>query len=43
VMLKGRQAKGLQLEELMGAMPETWEAQRLLARPESSDAKPPGW
>jgi hypothetical protein len=33
-ILEGRQAKGLQLEELMGAMPGAWEEQReKFARP----------
>jgi hypothetical protein len=27
-ILEGRQAKGLQLDELMGAMPAEWEGQR---------------
>ena len=27
-ILEGRQAKGIQLDELMGAMPEAWEEQR---------------
>jgi hypothetical protein len=32
--LEGRQSKGIQLDELMGAMPEAWEAQRKrFARP----------
>lgn len=43
MILKGRQAKGLQLEELMRAMPGAREEQRLLARRESGDAKPPEW
>ncbi len=30
--LEGRQPKGMQLEELAGAMPRTWEEQRLLTR-----------
>jgi hypothetical protein len=33
-ILEGRQSKGIQLDELMGAMPEAWEAQRKrFARP----------
>jgi hypothetical protein len=37
-ILEGRQAKGMQLEELTKAMSGVWEEQRLLARPESGDA-----
>ena len=31
-ILEGRQAKGMQLEELMGTMPGAWESQRRVAR-----------
>ena len=31
-ILEGRQPKGMQLEELMGAMPGAWEEQRLVGR-----------
>ena len=31
-ILEGRQSKGIQLDELMGAMPAEWEGQRRLVR-----------
>ena len=37
-ILEGRQARGIQLEELMGAMPEVWEEQRrAMATPSKAD------
>jgi hypothetical protein len=37
-ILEGRQAKGMQLEDLTRAMPAEWGEQRRLARPGSGDA-----
>ena len=35
-ILEGRQAKGVQLDELMGAMPGAWEEQRRVPQAASS-------
>ena len=38
-ILEGRQPKGMQLEELMGAMPAEWEEQRLHVQRSGTQAR----